>query len=448
MLAFSCVLVTACKKVEDHFPTLPTTSATEETSASESQGPDFSDLDLEITIASPLSNETCQYLAKLYVAKSQGLLGEGVTGDTVDLALLDSIDLPFVLKVYSTAETGCNLQTLQQWQKSGSMPDIFLTDSFDQVVSSGMAQSVSRYCSDDPLFSADRIYPQMLSEFFVKGDQYGIPFQTSAVVLFCDMEVLGFADISAVNFRQSRNSLDAILSSLKELNEDKMEVLPFYMASDMLMYLPCAMYSNEYLHASSEDDRANDAFTDSVSYITSLIQKEYAYESLNEEQEKELFDGLSPLLSRKVGVWVGSTDELLRYDNYMPYTLSMMQLPGYNEDEYTPPLLISYPLCISESCENPDEVSAFASFIALDEDALLLTSRLQPREGFLPSVSQPAVWKSVTDRQKYGIYLSLYRDMMYQAIYIPAVSESENFASDMKYVTSHMEALFNLEEDD
>ena len=193
---------------------------------------------------------------------------------------------------------------------------------------------------------------------------------------------------------------------------------------------------------------ANDAFTDSVSYITSLIQQEYAYESLNEEQEKELFDGLSPLLSRKVGVWVGSTDELLRYDNYMPYTLSMMQLPGYNEDEYTPPLLISYPLCISESCENPDEVSAFASFIALDEDALLLTSRLQPREGFLPSVSQPAVWKSVTDRQKYGIYLSLYRDMMYQAIYIPAVSESENFASDMKYVTSHMEALFNLEEDD
>ena len=93
VILLSCVGTCACKKANNEFPTIPTAPTTESTETSESENTTVIST-MELTIASPLSYDTCQYLAKLYIAKSQGLLGDGVTGDTVDLSYLDSIDLP------------------------------------------------------------------------------------------------------------------------------------------------------------------------------------------------------------------------------------------------------------------------------------------------------------------------------------------------------------------
>lgn len=430
----------ACKKVHNDFPSIPSSESEDssQTTGNESVPEARS---VEITIASPLSNETCQYLAKLYYAKSEGLLGDGVTGDNVDLSFLDSIDLPFVLRVFGTSENGCNTATLQQWKSSGDMPDVFLTDSFDQVIDESYAVPITEYLAENPLLSADRVYSGLVSSFNVDGKQYGIPYQTSAAVLFCDMEVLRQGGISSVSFRQTRSSIQHMLAELEKLNSEEQTVLPFYLAGNMMPFLPSAMFNHEYLSASTESDRSEQAYRDSMAYVESIIRAGYSYESLNEEQINALFSGVSPILSRKLGVWSGTTDELMIYDNYMPHTLCMMQFPGLREDEYSSPLFISYPLMVSSTCQHPKEATDFACFISFDEDALLLTSRLQPRQGYLPSVSSPSVWKSYVSGQKYGDYLEQYQPLMSNAIMIPAVSKSELYAKDIEYITEHIEKL-------
>lgn len=447
VLMLSCLIPVGCKKTEDHFPTIPSSENSSET-VPQSSATSFPTQTLEMTIASPLSYETCQYLAKLYYAKSNGLLGEGVTGDTVDLEYLDSINLPYVLNVYGTADTGCNVDTLKQWKEDGTLPDIFLADEFDAIVSSGYAKPITDYLSNNQLFSADRTYSGMITSFFVNQEQYGIPYQSSAAVLFCDMEVLEMAGIPAVSYQQSKRSLETILETISLLNADEQVVLPFYMAQNMIPYLPCSLYADRYLSASSKDDRAVRAYSDSLNYVKGLIGKGYCYESLSEENIEKLFEGMSPLLSRKVGVWAGTTDELPRFDNYMPNTLALMQYPSIEDDTYSPPLLVSYPLCVSSACEHPKEACELAAFFALDEDALLLTSRLQPREGYVPSISAPSVWKSVMARLKYGPYLIQYLDLMNQAVYIPVVSGSQAFQQDLDYITDEVQPILVQEREE
>lgn len=441
VLVFSFAFLTACGKVKSEFPTIPTTSSEASESSVEPVSPEVSTI--ELTVASPLSYSSCLYLAKLYVAKERGMLGDGINGSNVDLDYLDSIDLPFILNVYSTSETGCSMETLKNWKSSGSMPDIYLTDCFDQAYKEGMVYSLTDTLASNPLLSPANLYPDMLSEFYVNGAQYGIPFQAAAHVLFCDMEVLQAAGISAVSFRQSKTTLTELLETIDTLNNDEQTVIPMYLASQLIPFLPCTLQHSDYIPISEGENASNKEFNETISYLSSLVSSGYTYESLSEEEIERLLSGLSPLLSRKVGIWYGSTDEISRYDNYMPYTLSIMEIPGMSGDEYSPPLLTVYPLCVSPSSDHPDEASAFAAFLALDEDAILLEMRLQARNGFLPVVTYPSVWTMSMNSQKYGTYLLQYQDNMYDAIYIPSVSQSQIFQADMDYIAEHQDALLN-----
>ena len=447
LLVLSFVLASGCKKVQNSFPEIPTSPDSETTETTPPETPPIAQT-VEITIATSLSYDVCLYLAKLSYAKSQGLLGEGVTGETVDLDYLDSIDLPYILHVYETSENGCNTQTLRQWKNGGNMPDVFLTDCFDQVVSEGLALPISDYLAGNALLSADSIYPDQVLQFNTNGSQYGIPFQASACVLFCDMEVMRQANILTLPFYVSKSSFTDMLASLSALNEEERLVIPFYLASELLPVLPCSLYRHEYLSASVDEDRADPSFRDARSYADLLIRSGYTYESMTDEEIDLFLNGLSPLLSRKVGVWAGTTDAIPVYDNYMPNTLSIMQLPGENEEEETSPILICYPLCVSSSCKNPKEACELASFIALDEDALLLTGRLSPREGYLPCIRSPRVWKSVTATGKYGHYLMEFQNRMDEAIYIPAVSDSTLYQEDLNYIDNEFKSMYPITQEE
>ena len=85
--------------------------------------------------------------------------------------------------------------------------------------------------------------------------------------------------------------------------------------------------------------------------------------------------------------------------------------------------------------------------MALDEDAILLAMRLQQREGFLPVVTYPDVWTSSMNGQKYGAYLLQYQENMYDAICIPSVSGSSEYAADLQYITDNISKLLKLSDD-
>ena len=84
--------------------------------------------------------------------------------------------------------------------------------------------------------------------------------------------------------------------------------------------------------------------------------------------------------------------------------------------------------------------------MAFDEDALLLASRLSPKEGYMPSISSPTVWKNVVLTQKYGYYLEQFHDRMDQAILIPAVSESVLYEQDIRYISQYLEEAYKAKD--
>jgi len=439
LIISSLASLPSCRKVTSSFPSIEETSSETTQTVPTTNGTEASTYTL--SIASPLSYNTCVYLAKLYFLKSTGALGEGVNGENITLDYLDSINLPFALNVYSTSETGCNTDTLKQWKENGDMPDIFLTDSFDLVVQEGYARPVTKQLSDETLLSPSYVYMPLVEQFYVNNDFYGIPFQATAHVMFADMEVLGKAGINETEFKQDRKTFDGMLSSLMDLNMENMEVLPFYLAQSLIPYLPVTCYGAGYGYCADSKTRNSKPWRESLSYLKSVVSSGYAYESLDQETIDLLFQGMSPLLSRKVGIWAGSTDMLSIYDNYMPNTLVMMQIPSMEQGQSSPALITVYPLCISSTCEHTDEAVRFASFISLDEDALLLASRLDQREGFLPVVSSSSLWKNVVSTQKYGSYLLQYQPLMPDAVCIPSVTESVRYKEDMKYIESHLDEL-------
>ncbi|MBR2750236.1 MAG: extracellular solute-binding protein [Lachnospiraceae bacterium] len=437
-LSFSLALF-GCRKVNSSFPSVEVTSTeTTETTTVTTETKHFTHT---ISIASPLSYETCVYIAKLYALKNSGQLAEGVSGENITLDYLDSIDLPFALNVYSTAETGCNADTLRQWQESGSLPDIFLTDSFDEVVQAGYAIPVTRYLSDETLLTPGNIYPKMLEQLYLNNEYYGIPYQASAYLMYADMEVLNRAGIQEISFKQDLNSFGAILDTLSGLNAEAMEILPFYLAQGLIPYLPISLYGDTYRSVRDGKTLSSKSWKDSLEYLKTVVASGKAYESLDTETVSTFFQGMSPLLSRKVGIWAGSSDEVSRYDNYMPNTLVMMQIPSTDKENYSPAMLSVYPLCISSSCDQPAETVKFASFMALDEDALLLASRLDLKEGFLPVVSSSTVWKNMVSTQKYGSFLSPFQSLMQDAVYIPAVTEKQEYEADLQYIATHLDSL-------
>ncbi len=440
-MMISILFTCGCRKTNNVFPEISeSTTESEETQTSSVEKEEST---FTITVASPLSQESCNYLAKLYVLKSQGKLPEGTTGENISLDYLDGVDLPFIVNTLITSRTGCNADNLMKWRAEGTMPDVFLTDSFDTVSGSGLVHSLTEYLAADPLYSTENIDPALLTPFYQGSNYYGIPCQASVNLLYCDMEVLNQAGISSVSFRQDKASFENLLSKLQVINEGEegRKILPLYQAQNLISFLPCSLYGSQYLSCADESARKEKAMTDSIAYIKSLVSAGYAYESLDKEESDALFQGMTPLLSRKVGIWVGSTDEIMIFDNYMPNTLSMMQMPSLNEDEYSAPLITLYPLCVSSSCTHPAEAASFATFLALDEDALLLTARLSPSEGFLPVVKSAGVWKNAVNSQKYGSCLSQYQALFDKAIFIPSVTSSEKYQADQQYISTHLEQL-------
>lgn len=423
----------ACRQKKLEFPTIPSSSTETQITVPDSSDSNAYTTPPTITIATPLSLETCQYLAKLSVAKAEGMLGEGITGTNVSLELLDAIDLPFVIEVYQTSMTGASASAIESWNSSSSMPDIFVTDTYDSAITEGYCEPLNNWLADNSLLSANNIYPSMVSQLYYDDSLMGIPYTSSVDLLYINLEVLSAAGINSVDFIQDMSSLSQLLATMQEgfatLDSD---YLPYYRASELLSLLPASTQGADYISMLDHEALSeNQSFIDSLLYLRSWYNNEYCFESLSEEEKEELFATSDPRLSRKVGIWVDHSSEMLRYDNNMPNTLSFAQLPSATSGELSTPVLTVYPICVSSQSESKAIASDFAAFMALDEDALLLRARLENEEGFLPVVSFPSVWIASMAAQKYGTYLSQYESVMNQAVYSPHVISEDTYNEEM-----------------
>lgn len=430
-----CAILSGCSLSSDTpFPKVTQPQATQTSDTSSPTGepsvtPSASSSGATVLrVAAPLSNTTIQYLLKLYALKSSGPLEEGVTGANISLDTLDAVDPPFTVELLQTPSTGATEDTIEQWNQNGIVPDIIYTNSLSSLCKNGEILPLNDYIAGNPLYLPSRIYLNMLQEACSLDSRiYGIPYASSAEVLYVNNDVLAQAGIDSLPFNLDLDTLMSVSASVKNMYPEttalQEKAFAFYKPSELLPFLPSAYEGNSswFVFNGSSFDFSSAAFGSAVNFLRSYDAAGYSVESLSAEDQAAAFSTLDPRLSGRVGMWVGSTDENVLWSN-TAWTISIAQLPAENAQEESPLALTVYPLCISSATDSPQLASDFASFVALDEDAVLLASRLEQSDGLLPVISSDSVWESVVKPQPFGDNLMLLKSRMPDAYYNPVTN--------------------------
>lgn len=449
-VCFSLLNLTACSNQSSDFPSIPTIST--ESSVSESIQPSLSASEEEtfpvIQMASPFSQDTLNYLSRLYSAKSQGLLGAGVNGDNVSLSFLDSVDPPFVVEAISTPATGATKDTILDWNNSNAMPDVFYSASLYASFENEISLSLNPYLSNDSLLNPTNIYIGMFNVLSTDGDFFGIPLMSSVEIIYINQEIFRTSDTELPSFVMDSNSFQKASENISDYfdNSELPPSYPFYRVEDLLPFLG-ASYADSYHYMSFDKTTKTfvPGFEDSVRFLKRYAELGYSIDLLSEEDKLELFGTFDPIISKRIAMWAGDSSDVMRWANYMPYTLQMVQIPSDEVGVITPPCLTVYPLCVSATTNYPELASKFAAFIALDEDAILLRLRLEGSEGFLPTVKSNRVWTRYFENATYSSPLLYYKEYMNHAYFSPKVSDQKLYGQFLYLLRTYSQDLLSEE---
>ena len=137
-----------------------------------------------LKVAAPFSSTTAQYLARLYTAKKTGTWTQGETGSSVPLSVLDAVVPLFNVEILQTPSTGATEDTIKQWKEQGVVPDILYTNAMSAMAYNHDILPITSYTASNSLFLPTRIYMSMLSACSIDNTLYGIPYSSSAQILF------------------------------------------------------------------------------------------------------------------------------------------------------------------------------------------------------------------------------------------------------------------------
>ncbi len=386
-----------------------------------------------LKVAAPISNDTAQYLARLYTLKESGEWNVQQSGSTVSLDVLDATIPSFSVEILQTPSTGATEDTILQWKDSGFVPDIICTDALSKLMENGDILPLSDYAASNSLYLPTSVYTPMLDTCSIDDLLYGIPYSASAQILYVNMNVLEASGVDSVPFNLDLDTLTSISEAVRVTSTEETPLeeqkFAFYKASDLLSFLPSS-FSNKtgwLMFNGKSFNFSAGSFKDTVTFLRSYVAAGYSVESLTPEDQALAFSSLDPRLSNRVAFWSGSTSEVSLWSENQAYTLSIARIPAENAETDSRLALTVYPLCISSETESPQLACDFASFIALDEDAVLLSARLENREGLLPVVSSSAVWNAICLQQTFGEELLLLKDKVPEAYFNPVTNHGSEY---------------------
>lgn len=391
------VLVTAlllggCSTSEVSFPEFTVNPSVEistsETTINEDEINITIDTVPHITVALPYSDDTVYYLGKLFYLKQSNNLGTNTTGATINFEYLDGVDTPFIIDSIQTSSTGASLNTINSWNQNGGLPDLFLSNDLKGVYDEGYITSIDEFLFDNSLLSSSASV-DALYECGFDNRIYGIPYGFSFDLLFSNIDYLP-TDI-VEEYAIKANSYINIFDDLSDLNDFVLEAFT---------------YNNPEENEEDED-------------INSIISLRSAYKMIlnsDESNSTEIdiikswyelgiaseydMNNSDPVYSRNAVMWIADSSEIDFWTNYYPEKICFFRIPGIN-GEYKPFVTV-YPMCISDTSGYKSFASDFASFIAFDEDAHLLITRLEENNGIYPMVDYYSVWNVITSNNQYG----------------------------------------------
>jgi len=455
LILISSVLAGCSSNSDNYFPKV-TQPKTENSSSSAGTTPtpsvtpgETSNGSNTLKVAAPISNTTAQYLAKLYTAKKSGEWNAQDNGSTVSLELLAAVKPAFSVEILQTPTTGATEGTISQWKESGFVPDIIYTNALSSLAANGDILPLTDYAASNPLFLPTRIYSPMLYSCSMSNELYGIPYSASAQILYVNMDVLNAAGVDSVPFDLDLGTMKTISESVRNMTTKdtplELQTFAFYKASDLIPFLPSSFSNNAgwFMFNGTVFDFYAGSFTDAVMYLRSYVKSGYSVESLTAEDQQKAFSSLDPRLSKRVAMWVGTTAEVSLWSINHAYTLSIAQIPAESTDKESQLALTVYPMCISSQSKSPQLACDFAAFIALDEDAILLSARLENMDGLLPVVSSNAVWEAVCLQQTFGEELLLLQNKVPDAYYNPVTNHKQEYQLSQQLLSEYRTQLLD-----
>lgn len=435
MVSMFCIVGSfccSCKSDNSDFPFVEGFFVDETTISSENTiFDDTSNEPIVISLAVPYSQNTIEYLGKLYYAKLNGLLSEGVNGSTVTLEELDSIDVPFSFQVTYSSLEGVNDSSLIN---SEDAPDIYLTSNNSGMYLDGRAVGLNEYLYDNPLFDNTIVNLSALHYSYANTDDYvlcGVPHYMSYMVLMGNSDYVSQQDIYRLSLDDFYSLLTNIDISSNEIDIDASEgetdstnldnsqhVVPFANGIELLPFISDAFREgsedsvvSSYLHSSEYADNGfelDSELIDSLNRELNYIDELYG----NGLSSNANGMGADLVYSRQASMWIGSSTDIGLWNEYYPDSLVLSLIPTDYDEASSVPFLTTYYLCVSPECEQAEFASDFAAFISLDTDALLLLSRLEPMDGVLPVVNNSTVWDAYELNPQTGSLVSIIESMV------------------------------------
>lgn len=410
-----------CKTSSEVFPTFTVNQtdlldSTSQTSESDSLNNTVENVP-HITVALPYSESTISYLSKLFYLKQTDSLGSNTTGATINLEYLDGISTPYIVDSILCANTGANLFTIDNWADNGGIPDLFLTNDLQGVYSEGYIYPMNEYIFDNKLLSnagsIDSLYSCKIND-----DIYGIPYGFSYDLIYANIDYLPESFIeeyaiktdSYIDLFSDVSSLDMFIVNNYPMNNNDSEEE--------------ANNESPVVFRSAYELILSDLDSDNLQIIKNWYELGYAseYDSNNSD----------PVYSRNAVMWIGNSSELEYWSQYYPDKLCYFGIPTNSDSNRY--LATLYPICISSDSEFKSFACDFACFVAYDEDALLLISRLEDNNGIYPMSDDYSVWNSLTSDAQFGI---IARSVQQQ---LNSISYSSNVINNELYTKSIVEA--------
>jgi len=432
-----CSVFSGCTKGNDEFPsvTFPEdTSAT--TSASSTASSTVPDVDINrITVASPYSDSTIRYLAKLYYCKKHNMMGEN-TGMTISLDYLDGIDPDFIVESVLTPAEGATVDTFSLWNSDDNAPDVFLTSQVTEMKNNDYIIPLNDLVSGNPLLSTGRVFISAVEQDMYDGVLYAVPYYSSVMMVFGNSEYIPSS--GKLTFRSGTEQFKQYLKSI----DSEYDCIPLSSARDLIPYISSAfrgdvrssfMLNEEYR---INKDKALVSMNDTLDYINGIYEEklsaDYTAESSN------------PVFSRNAGLWIAPSSEITNWQQYYPAGIYLASIPGSDQTKNVIPMTTLYSLCVNKRSSNKVFASDFAAFMALDSDARSLAERLESFNGFLPSINSADLWDKIMSDPVFGQAAGIYYQNLENAVYCPGVND-RLFVSVSDYLASYKGGAFDPE---
>lgn len=359
LILFSFV---GCFKEESEFPVV--TFPEDSTSSSDTNIDSdvfYNDDFHEITVALPLSEDTVNYLLKLYYAKTNNMFPENQNGFDISLEYLNAISTPWVVHTITTTGQGEAFDAIYSMSQDSSVPDLFLTSDMIRLNNEGLIVPLNTYLANCS-FITSSMYLGALEAMLIGNEYLGLPFYSTVMMIAGNKDYT--PDEGIPPFSMTSEELRDYVNSIPTDGG----VVPVYNPNEFNSYLGEEFFANEYVEGDAR-------------------------------------------ITRNCGIWLMDSGEFDTWSSYYPNGLYFTMLPTQRVHATT------YPLSVSSTSSEIEFSVQFASFLCFDKDAQMLIHRLEDERGYFPSISNPTVWEILSSDSEFGSQAMLYEQFLDEAIY-------------------------------